>query len=123
MIAYKFREQDNAYEGTVTLPDMPFLPPYHTATPPPEQQGFYAVMANGWHLVPGTPPDLNYYLNKQLAYDARQARDQYLQECDWTQVPDSTVDKTAWAEYRQALRDITAQAGFPTSIQWPARPQ
>jgi hypothetical protein len=123
MIAYKFREQDNVYEGIVTLPDLPFLPLYHTATPPPEQEGFYAVMANGWMLVEGTAPSIENHLTRKLAYEARQARDQYLQECDWTQVPDSTVDKTAWAQYRQALRDITAQADFPTNIQWPARPQ
>ena len=123
MIAYKFRQQDNAYEGMVTLPDLPFLPPYHTATPPPEQEGFYAVMANGWMLVEGTPPSIESHLTRKLAYEARQARDQYLQECDWTQIPDCTADKEAWAQYRQALRDITSQAGFPVNIQWPTRPQ
>ena len=40
---------------------------------------------------------------------------------DWTQVPDSPVDKTAWATYRQALRDITLQAD-PFNIAWPAAP-
>jgi hypothetical protein len=33
-----------------------------------------------------------------------------LKDTDWTQVADSPVDKTAWATYRQALRDITTQA-------------
>ena len=31
------------------------------------------------------------------------------------------VDKAAWAAYRQELRDITAQAGFPWNVQWPAK--
>ena len=35
---------------------------------------------------------------------------------------DATADKAAWATYRQALRDITAQAGFPWTITWPDAP-
>jgi len=31
-------------------------------------------------------------------------------------------DKALWIEYRRALRDIRLQAGFPTSIVWPAKP-
>jgi len=52
----------------------------------------------------------------------RTNRNDKLKECDWTQVADSTADKTAWATYRQALRDITAQAGFPWTITWPDAP-
>ena len=36
----------------------------------------------------------------------REARDNILKDTDWTQVEDSPVDKLAWAEYRQALRDL-----------------
>jgi len=36
----------------------------------------------------------------------RSERDLRLTRSDWTQLPDSTVDKTAWASYRQQLRDI-----------------
>jgi hypothetical protein len=52
----------------------------------------------------------------------RQQRTDKLKDSDWTQVADSPVDQTAWAAYRQALRDITAQAGFPWTIDWPAQP-
>ena len=52
----------------------------------------------------------------------RQTRTQMLKDSDWTQIADSTADKTAWAAYRQALRDITAQAGFPWTIDWPTQP-
>jgi len=55
----------------------------------------------------------------QAIRDQRKAK---LAECDWTQVADSPVDKAAWAAYRQALRDITAQAGFPWTIEWPTQP-
>lgn len=39
-----------------------------------------------------------------------------------TQVADAPVDKAAWATYRQALRDITAQQGFPWNVTWPEQP-
>ena len=45
-------------------------------------------------------------------------RNQMLKDCDWTQLADSPVDKTAWAAYRQALRDITVQSD-PFNIEWP----
>jgi hypothetical protein len=53
----------------------------------------------------------------------RDDRNKRLADCDWTQIDDSTgADKTAWATYRQALRDITSQAGFPWTITWPTYP-
>lgn len=57
-----------------------------------------------------------------LADMARATRDQLLKSCDWTQVADAPVDKVAWAAYRQALRDVPAQSGFPQTIDWPAAP-
>jgi len=35
------------------------------------------------------------------------------------QVPDAPVDQVAWVTYRQELRGVTAQAGFPADISWP----
>ena len=64
----------------------------------------------------------------KLQKDAEQAsiirsdRNKRLADCDWTQLPDSTADKPAWAVYRQALRDVTAQAGFPWNVTWPNEP-
>lgn len=57
-----------------------------------------------------------------LATEARSKRNTLLAASDWTQVADAHVDQAAWATYRQALRDITAQAGFPTDISWPVQP-
>jgi len=56
------------------------------------------------------------------AASVRQQRSDKLADCDWTQVADSPVDKAVWATYRQALRDITSQAGFPWTITWPDAP-
>lgn len=56
---------------------------------------------------------------------ARKIRDRLLQECDWTAVSDSPLNelqKIHWAAYRQELRDIPEQPGFPLVIEWPESP-
>ena len=58
----------------------------------------------------------------EQAKSVREQRGTKLAECDWTQVADSPVDKAAWATYRQALRDITTQDGFPWNVTWPDSP-
>jgi hypothetical protein len=52
----------------------------------------------------------------------REQRNAMLIASDWTQLPDAPVDAAAWADYRQALRDVTAQPGFPDAVIWPAAP-
>jgi hypothetical protein len=54
--------------------------------------------------------------------NARKRRNKLLTASDWTQVADAPVDKAAWATYRQELRDISAQAGFPATVVWPTQP-
>ncbi len=70
---------------------------------------------------------MNYDLNADLAPtddDAaltlriRAIRDRLLAESDWTQLPDAPVDATAWAEYRQELRD--APSTWTTGPTWNA---
>lgn len=56
------------------------------------------------------------------AQEVRDTRTKLLAECDWTQLSDAPVDKQAWADYRQALRDITNQAGFPMEVVFPKDP-
>ena len=58
----------------------------------------------------------------EQAKSVRATRDGKLAECDWTQLSDSQVDKAVWATYRQELRDVPAQAGFPYDITWPSKP-
>lgn len=60
--------------------------------------------------------------DEQQAKVIRDERTKRLLECDWTQLADSPVDKTAWAAYRQALRDISKQVSFPWDINWPVAP-
>lgn len=53
---------------------------------------------------------------------ARAERDRLLSMSDWTQAADAPVDGQAWRVYRQALRDVPQQAGFPYQIVWPQKP-
>jgi hypothetical protein len=52
----------------------------------------------------------------------RGKRGSLLSASDWTQISDAPVNKEAWADYRQALRDIPQQAGFPNDVAWPEEP-
>jgi hypothetical protein len=58
----------------------------------------------------------------EQASAVRKSRGDKLADSDWTQVADAPVDKAVWATYRQALRDITTQEGFPWSVTWPDAP-
>ena len=61
----------------------------------------------------------------QLRWQVIRERDQLLAESDYYVLPDypSTEEGLAEAKtYRQALRDITAQEGFPKEVKWPHRP-
>lgn len=59
----------------------------------------------------------------EKAYDIRLHRNKRLSDCDWTQLSDAAVDKAVWAEYRQNLRDIPTQEGFPWNVVWPNKPE
>lgn len=55
----------------------------------------------------------------------RAERNRRLAACDWTQLADSPLDaatKAAWATYREELRAVPQQAGFPWEIVWPTQP-
>lgn len=56
----------------------------------------------------------------------RLRRDAMLKACDWTILPDSPFSpeqREKWVTYRQALRDITLQKGFPDKVIFPDKPQ
>ena len=56
-----------------------------------------------------------------LAANAREERNKRLAATDWTANSDVTMT-TEMTAYRQALRDIPTQAGWPTTINWPTAP-
>jgi hypothetical protein len=60
-----------------------------------------------------------------LAAEARNKRDELLAKTDKTQIPDSPLSDGTRAEYqayRQLLRDIPEQPGFPYEVTWPEKP-
>lgn len=62
---------------------------------------------------------------EQLAQRARNQRDALLHQSDSRALPDFPLidsERLAWTAYRQALRDITTQPGFPDTITWPVPP-
>ncbi len=61
--------------------------------------------------------------NDYLWERIRNWRNSELTQSDWTQISDSTADKTAWATYRKALRDLPAQNADPKKIKFPTRPE
>jgi len=63
------------------------------------------------------------YTIEQLAALARQRRDVLLKESDFSQLPDiPQATSLLWVPYRQALRDVPQQPGFPSTIDWPTQP-
>ncbi len=71
-----------------------------------------------------TQEELNEIDNQKKKY-VRFERNSKLAECDWTQLNDTPLDNTTkiqWTAYRQALRDIPTQSGFPHSVIWPTKP-
>lgn len=63
-------------------------------------------------------------LSTSLANSHREERNNLLAATDWSQasdVPQAIKDK--YAAYRQALRDVPQQVGFPDNIQWPTKPE
>jgi len=59
--------------------------------------------------------------NDRLSAGARAERNAKLAETDWTASSD-VIMSDAMKAYRQALRDVPAQEGFPTDINWPTKP-
>lgn len=85
----------------------------------PEQIGDFWFQT--WVITDATPEQIAARTEEQ-ANMVRADRNIRLAASDWTQLPDAPVDATAWAAYRQALRDVTAQDGFPWDVTWPAPP-
>ena len=86
----------------------------------PDDNLFTSVenLDGSWTATPRTVDDLAARLAQQAAA-VRADRNARLTATDWTQIADSTADKPAWAIYRQALRNVPAQAGFPQRVIWP----
>lgn len=101
------------------------VPTYDRAThkvvaTPPGWNG--SAWMTGWSVVPLSPGEIA-EAEADLARNARAQRNALLAESDYTQLLDYPAQNRAqWASYRQQLRDVPQQAGFPRNPQWPAKP-
>lgn len=87
----------------------------------PALQG--GVWVQTWDVTDASADEVNARVADQWGY-VRDERNAKLAACDWTQLGDAPLtdaQKTEWADYRQALRDITTQAD-PFNITWPTAP-
>lgn len=104
----------------VVVVDKPEVDFYHVAELLQQPSLIEGVWVLGW----GTR-DKNQDEIDEEAANARAIRNAKLAECDWTQLKDSPLSPEVsllWADYRQALRDVTSQDLFPFVIAWPVAP-
>ena len=100
---------------------------------PPEAQAHQKVVSSlpvqiegrwvqGWDVVALSPAELA-ERDGIKAIAVRQERNALLAQSDWTQGKDiANSVSLEWVGYRQALRDLTNQAGFPLTLDWPVKP-
>ena len=70
-----------------------------------------------------TQSQIETQLAEQLAVEVRSERDRLLIETDWTQGRDVVLSNdAAWKTYRQSLRDLSSQSGFPSNVSWRTKP-
>jgi len=84
-----------------------------------------AVLTDGawtqvWDVTDATSEEIA-QLTDNEGQSVRSQRDYLLQQTDWMALSDNTMSPE-WVAYRQSLRDVTDQAGFPWSITWPTKP-
>lgn len=115
-------DNNDVFTEAVPLVDPYASLPRCTLTPPPETTGTEVAqwIGSSWTVLPAYPPPYKPSVEEQWA-SVRAERNQRLNACDWTQLPDAPVNAEHWASYRQSLRDITTQSD-PFNIAWPEQP-
>lgn len=84
-----------------------------------------AFIAGSWHrqwkVTAASPEEIAERVEVQSDL-VRSKRNVRLTQSDWTQLADAPVDRAAWAVYRESLRNLTKQEGFPWNVVWPEPP-
>lgn len=102
-------------------------PPYYDPATQTREHGPALLVDGVWtqnYIVSELDPGVAAEKAEAQWEAVRAERNKLIASTDWTQLPDSpltNVQAAAWAEYRQALRDITTQAD-PFNIVWPEQP-
>lgn len=101
------------------------IPPYNVATQK-VVEGTPGLENNVWiqtWVVQQLTQEETQAITTEKQIEIRKLRNDLLKDSDWTQVLDAPINKDEWATYRQQLRDIPLQQGFPFSVVWPTEPQ
>lgn len=109
------------------------IPANSTETPPIDPKpGFVVCFKNGdWQHVSEEmvnailqmPKNGREKQNEEMA--ALALRNKLLKDSDWTQLSDTpmaTAKRIEWGNYRQQLRDLPKQKGWPNKVEWPQKP-
>lgn len=129
-LASQYAETEDAVANNFALEEVDVLPEPPNFDP------------NTQHLVAQSVPVRNAENRLEIGWDAvdmsaeqiaelqelkntqvRGERNRLLSGTDWTQLSDAPTNQSAWATYRQALRDLPEQAGFPHNVTWPTKPE
>ena len=113
---YKDVNGKTEYRVAATFQEVEYDELYHTVPSDWPEQDAICIEFRENNPNAERPEDTN-----QLAFAVRDQRDRLLASTDWWAVADRTMTQ-AERDYRQALRDITSQEGFPQSITWPTEP-
>lgn len=111
-----FLQENDAYPVTSWLPHNSSTEKLVSSVPYIQNGVAYTVT-----VEPKTQAELDSD-SQAKASSVRGQRNRLLEECDWTQLADAQVDKQAWAAYRQLLRNVPSQPGFPDNVTWPSKP-
>jgi hypothetical protein len=127
---YSFNPITKEYTGIVIADESPLevgvylLPANSTTEKPPKQSDQYIIIWDGkkWQKEKiKEKPEEDRIDNSPN--QVRAIRNSLLAETDWTQLNDSPLKlNEGWVSYRQLLRDIPKQEGFPNNIVWPTKP-
>jgi hypothetical protein len=102
---------------------LPVVEPTQRVVPgKPIKQGDRWVQS--WDVLPMDENEAESYTHAILT-SVRQERDQRLAETDWVVIKSlerSQPISPEWVAYRQALRDLPSQSGFPNAVIWPDKP-
>lgn len=84
-------------------------------------EGEDGVWRQSWSVIDMTAEEKQHVDETQAAV-VRSLRNAKLQACDWTQLADAPTTNATWSTYRQSLRDVPSQSGFPWNVTWPSEP-
>ena len=97
-----------------TVQDQPTVDYLTQALKPTTLAEVNGAWTQGW-IVSNLPTE-------DAGRNIRNQRDNLLSQTDWMALSDNTMTPE-WSSYRQALRDITTQEGFPFLVGWPTKPE